>query len=118
MIFKLIFHVHIFNLLKVDMVFAYFQAQKTFGQEMDKASKYLLKELKNAKDPYFVSIVTYAFHLSEHSEKDVALQKLLSLSTRGGKLCLNGLFSNGKFCKLVIIFIGNVYQQNIFFRMY
>lgn len=83
--------------LKVDMVFAYFQAQKTFGQEMDKASKYLLKELKNAKDPYFVSIVTYAFHLSEHSEKDVALQKLLSLSTRGGKLYLNDLFSNENF---------------------
>nr|BAK64112.1 thioester-containing protein [Hasarius adansoni] len=59
------------------------QAQKTFGQEMDKASKYLSKELKNSKDPYFVSIVTYAFHLSEHSEKDLALQKLLSLSTRG-----------------------------------
>lgn len=51
---------------------------------MDRASKYLLKELKNSKDPYFVSIVTYAFHLSEHSEKDLALQKLLSLSTRGG----------------------------------
>ncbi|KAG8196513.1 hypothetical protein JTE90_012327 [Oedothorax gibbosus] len=59
------------------------QAQKTFGQEMDKAFKYLQQELKNAQDPYFVSIVTYAFHLSEHSEKDVALQKLLSLSTRG-----------------------------------
>lgn len=82
---------HVFNSLKTHII--YFQSQKTFGQEMDKASKYLLKELKNSKDPYFVSIVTYAFHLSEHSEKDVALQKLLSLSTRGGKLCLN-LFKN------------------------
>jgi len=59
------------------------QAQKTFGQEMDRAMKYLTKELKNSRDPYFVSIVTYALHLSEHSEKDTALQKLLSLSTRG-----------------------------------
>ncbi|XP_015930765.2 CD109 antigen isoform X2 [Parasteatoda tepidariorum] len=59
------------------------QAQKTFAQEMDKATKYLLRELKNSQDPYFVSIVTYAFHLSEHEEKDTALQKLLSLSTRG-----------------------------------
>ena len=59
------------------------QAQKTYGQEMDRATKYLLKELKNSKDPYFVSIVTYAFHLSDHPEKDTALQKLLSLSTRG-----------------------------------
>ncbi|GIY91023.1 CD109 antigen [Caerostris darwini] len=61
------------------------QAQKTFGQEMDRASKYLSKELKNSQDPYFVAIVTYAFHLSEHSEKDIALQKLLSLSTRGSE---------------------------------
>ncbi|XP_035220649.1 CD109 antigen-like [Stegodyphus dumicola] len=59
------------------------QAQKTFGQEMDKATKFLLKELKDSQDPYFVSIVTYAFHLAEHPEKDAALQKLLSLSTRG-----------------------------------
>ncbi|GBM39099.1 CD109 antigen [Araneus ventricosus] len=59
------------------------QAQKTFGQEMDKAAKFLSRELKNSQDPYFVSIVTYAFHLAEHSEKDMALQKLLSLSTRG-----------------------------------
>lgn len=61
------------------------QAEKTFGQEMDRATKFLSKELKNSQDPYFVAIVTYAFHLSEHPEKDHALQKLLSLATRGGR---------------------------------
>ncbi|XP_054723322.1 CD109 antigen-like [Uloborus diversus] len=59
------------------------QAQKTFSQEMDRATKFLVRELKNSQDPYFVSIVTYAFHLTEHPEKDMALQKLLSLSSRG-----------------------------------
>ncbi|KAL1439864.1 hypothetical protein MTO96_009696 [Rhipicephalus appendiculatus] len=58
------------------------KAKQTHPDVIQAAEAYLLKELRTTNDPYVVSLVTYALHLSGHSAQDSAFQKLLSLSTR------------------------------------
>ncbi|XP_065299747.1 CD109 antigen-like isoform X1 [Dermacentor albipictus] len=58
------------------------KAKQTHPGVIQAAEAYLLKELRTTNDPYVVSLVTYALHLSGHSSQDSAFQKLLSLSTR------------------------------------
>ncbi|XP_037284570.2 CD109 antigen isoform X1 [Rhipicephalus microplus] len=58
------------------------KAKQTHPGAIQAAEAYLLKELRTTNDPYVVSLVTYALHLSGHSSQDSAFQKLLSLSTR------------------------------------
>ncbi|XP_077503862.1 CD109 antigen-like isoform X3 [Amblyomma americanum] len=58
------------------------KAKQTHPDVIQAAEAYLLKELRTTNDPYVVSLVTYALHLSGHSAQDGAFQKLLSLATR------------------------------------
>lgn len=58
------------------------KAKQTHPDVVQAAEAYLLKELRTTSDPYVVSLVTYALHLSGHSAQNGAFQKLLSLATR------------------------------------
>lgn len=58
------------------------KAKQTHPDVVQAAEEYLLKELRTTNDPYVVSLVTYALHLSGHSAQNGAFKKLLSLATR------------------------------------
>lgn len=58
------------------------KAKQTHPDVVQAAEAYLLKELRTTSDPYVVSLVTYALHLSGHSAQNGAFQKLFSLATR------------------------------------
>ena len=47
-----------------------------YGPTMQKAADFLVKELPSITDPYALSLVTYALHLAEVEERDVAFDML------------------------------------------
>ncbi|XP_013779799.1 CD109 antigen-like [Limulus polyphemus] len=60
------------------------QAQQSYSNIIKAAERYLIQQLPVLLDPYSLSIVTYALHLSDNSAKDEAFQKFLSLAEKQG----------------------------------
>ncbi|XP_064467079.1 CD109 antigen-like isoform X2 [Ornithodoros turicata] len=58
------------------------EAKLNYPNVVDQAEEYLLKELRTSSDPYVVSLITYALHLSGNRAKDHAFSQLVGLATR------------------------------------
>ena len=56
-------------------------------------------------DPYLMSLVTYALHVSESSMKDDAYQRLQDLSTSSGDDCTAAIVHMSKFSTMKVHFI-------------